>query len=125
MEVASLDMFNGATLYNEMFDFKETGVINEMFKLMGHSDLNFMMNTGSVFIILFGLVIYYVLKKVFHKIAVKFPTSKWLRLISIKADTKNVSFIGPFLKLVLETYLTMGFACALMLYAFESAEIET
>jgi hypothetical protein len=70
-----MDIFDGQGFYEEWFEFNETSMHSEMFEMMGIGDKNFMMNSGSYFIIGGGLCLYYLGRWVLNRLARCCPTS--------------------------------------------------
>ena len=75
VEAGEFDLFNGPLIYEELFTFKETTALNEMFELFGIDSMNTLKNSQSLFIIiciviLFGLsfMLVYQLAKMNYKI---------------------------------------------------------
>jgi len=49
-----MDIFDGAGLYAIMFEFKSTSALNQNYELMDIENKNFLLNSGSYFIIMVG-----------------------------------------------------------------------
>ena len=47
-----MDIFDGEGIYEEIFTFKETEAIGEKWAFFKFEDSNFMMNSGSYFVII-------------------------------------------------------------------------
>jgi hypothetical protein len=57
MMFAQMDVLDGGRFYSLMFEFKETGSLNDNYDLIGIEDKNFIMNSGSYFIIILIIVL--------------------------------------------------------------------
>jgi hypothetical protein len=66
MMFAQMDVLDGGRFYSLMFEFKETGSLNDMYDLIGIEDKNFIMNSGSYFIITLFIVLLRVSKQGLH-----------------------------------------------------------
>jgi len=53
-----MDILDGRGFYEEWFTFKPTTALNDNYELMDIGTKNFMLNSGSYFIIIFLLVVY-------------------------------------------------------------------
>ena len=67
-----MDILDGQNMYGDIFDFKHTEPLNEYYELLDLGDKNFMMNSGSYFILLFIILFYYSIRKVLNKLAIKY-----------------------------------------------------
>lgn len=67
-----MDVLDGQNLYSLLFDFTYTAPLNDMFEHMDMGDKNFIMNSGSYFIIIFISGMYFLAKKMMNKLAVKY-----------------------------------------------------
>ena len=66
VQAAELDIFNGPTIYESIFEFKQTDPFNETFELFGMGDMNFMMNLASLPIwysisVIYGIICKFIL----------------------------------------------------------------
>ena len=57
MKFAQMDVFDGASYFEEWFVFVETSPVNYNFDSMGMGDRNFVMNSGSFFIMVVFIAI--------------------------------------------------------------------
>lgn len=48
---SNMDIFNGESMYEMLLVFKETTAVGEKFDFFGMGDGNFIMNSGSYFVI--------------------------------------------------------------------------
>jgi len=55
-----MDILDGQGYYDKWFEFRETDAHSDMFEMMDIGDKNFVMNSGSYFILFGGLFIYYI-----------------------------------------------------------------
>lgn len=70
--IAQLDMFDLQDFFSSNFDFKETTALNDNFIFMGMDNKNFLINSGSYFLFVFGTVIWFLFKFLLNMVAVKF-----------------------------------------------------
>ena len=50
--IAQMDVFDGSTLYATLFTFTDSNALNDSFLMLGICDKNFLLNSGSYFIIM-------------------------------------------------------------------------
>jgi len=115
-----MDILDGQGYYEEWFEFRETDPHSEMFELMDIGDKNFVMNSGSYFIIAFGLVVYYFGRWFLNTLARCCAKSKRMRKVGIYAhETSYVgNFLYAFLKLNIESYFDLAMCAALAVLSF-------
>ena len=115
MMFAQMDIFDGQGWYEQWFEFKETTMHSEMFEMMGIGDKNFMMNSGSYFIIGGGLALYYIGRYILNSFAKSYPSSRTIRKIGIYAYEQSYlgNFWMAFLKLTVESYFDLAMCSAL------------
>ena len=73
MKFAQMDVFEMSGYYEEWFVFLETSPVNFNFEEMGMGDRNFVMNSGSFFLI----VLFFAIEYVFNEGILKY-ISKWM-----------------------------------------------
>jgi len=91
-----------------------------MFELNGITDKNFIMNSGSYFILFSGLVLYYLGKYLLNSIAKLCPSYKYSRFVGIWAyenSYKGSLWIAS-LKLFIESYFDLTMCAAISLLSF-------
>jgi hypothetical protein len=96
-----------------MFEFKETTALNGNFELFGIDSKDFIMNSGSFFILLLLIGVYNILSAIIHKIATKNPKRKFCRMLGMRFYSKShlKDFSIESMKLFLETHFDMNIAC--------------
>jgi amino acid transporter len=104
VKLAGLDVLQGATIYEAIFEFKETEPFNEVFEQYDFEDMNFFMNSGSMLLIVLFIIVNFFGANAFLKIAKKYYTFKLCRKLGIKADA-NKKFKVPLETLFLELYI--------------------
>ena len=77
---ASMDIFSGESLYEQIFEFKETEPLNVNFELLDIDSKIFIMNSGSFFVILFGVIVYNFLLACIQVVTVKCAKHTKLRI---------------------------------------------
>lgn len=70
-DFANMDILDGKELYQKWFTFKETPALNDNFEMYDMENQNFLINTGSYFIIFAGMIACDILKFLLNKAAVK------------------------------------------------------
>ena len=90
MTFASMDVFMGAEITEATMRFRETSPVNDNFELFGMEDKNFMMNSGSYFVIQIGLCTYFVGKWLINLVCRKFAKYETARLVGIWAYQAKV-----------------------------------
>ena len=84
---AQADIFDGASLYDQIFEQVESEPLNSNFALLGISTSTFIWNSGSFFILMAIIVATFVVKAVFNKMAFLFAQSRFFRRIGIALAT--------------------------------------
>ena len=74
-----MDIFSGEEYFEMWFIFKETMAIGEKWAFFGMDNSNFIMNSGSYFVINIGLLIYFVAFWFANYIATKYPENSYAR----------------------------------------------
>ena len=82
---AQMDLLDGADLFEAIFDFKETEPLNENFAYYKIEDRNFIMNSGSYFVVQVILFASHFTMSFINIIAVKFARNKHARELGIWA----------------------------------------
>ena len=115
-----MDVFDGQNYYSQMFNFEETPPLNSNFEFMGVGDKNFVMNSGSYFIFMVGLVLGEYISYLINMTAVRFSQYKIARTIgqySYNKSYKNSVWDGM-LKMFLECYFDLALCAVLGMHAF-------
>ena len=76
---SNMDIFNGEGIYENAFVFKETLPIGEKWAFFGMDNSNFIMNSGSYFVIIGGLLVYTIGLWMTNKICLIFSKNKRAR----------------------------------------------
>ena len=69
---SQMDIFSGEDLYDMILEFKEVAPPSEHFAFFGVDSSNFILNSGSYFVIQGGLLIYFLTLKIINTICVKY-----------------------------------------------------
>ena len=83
VQFAQMDLLDGQNHFERMFNFKETFARSEQFNFFEMQDSNFIGNSGSYFIIIAGLILYYVVCFSINKICKKLSRFKMARRLGI------------------------------------------
>jgi len=78
-EFARIDPFYGREFFNSMFSFHVTRPLNPTFELFGFNNLNFVLMSGSYFVIQLGVLAYFGIRMLLNKIALKHSSKSWAR----------------------------------------------
>ena len=87
--------------------------MNNEYLLMGMADRNFIMNSGSFFIVGVLIVINYVGMTILNSYGKYMAKNRTIRSICIKLDSTNRPLRGPLKMLFLESYFDLGM-CSIM-----------
>ena len=90
------------------------------YELLGIEDKNFLLNSGSYFIMLVGQMLYFLTYFLLNKCAKKLSHFKPARKLGVKVykSSYKQAFKKGFLKLLLESYFDLMMACFLNIVAF-------
>jgi hypothetical protein len=66
IDIQVLDLFFGGMIFTTLFDLKDTTAINDKFDDFGYSNKNFLYMSGSIFIVLFVLIVSTVVSWALH-----------------------------------------------------------
>lgn len=80
---ASLDIFSGEKLYELMFEFREDEPLNEKFDQLDMGGKNFLMNSGSFFIMAFLIFFTFYLKRIINFICSKLARFRISRIVGM------------------------------------------
>ena len=115
-----MDIFSGEDFYEEHFKFKDTEAPSEKFAFFGVENSNFIMNSGSYFVIQIGLIFYYFGMFIINKMCTLCPSKKNARQIGMFVHQKSYckSLINSTIKLFLESYFDLVICTLINLFAF-------
>lgn len=106
---ANMDIFDGEIIYRKNMPMKFTPPYDANFKRFGIGDQNFIYQSGSYFVVQFGVFSYFFIKWAINKIAVKYSWIRNARIMGIWAyeanfyqETKTAT-----MKLFLEAYFDL------------------
>lgn len=117
---ANMDIFNGENFYEENLTFKETAAIGEKWAFFGMDNSNFIMNSGSYFVIIVGLFVYMIVFYTVNKICTlnaKSPVARKIGM-AIHEDSYWGGFVMAVFKLFLESYFDLVICTSINLDAF-------
>ena len=119
-----MDIFNGESFYEAYLTFKNTLPIGEKFDFFGIGDANFMMNSGSYFVIQAAILGYIIALWMVNKACVCGAKNKTVRQIGIFVHSKNYvhDFISASFKLFLESYFDIVICTMINLVAFKRSK---
>jgi hypothetical protein len=120
MLFAQMDVLDGKEFYTKWFSFKKTAPLNSNFELFDIRNKNFIINSGSYFIIFVGVGMFTIVKFLINKIAVRFAKYETARIIGMKvfSHSKWKDFKMAGLKLFMESYFDLGMCSLLNMFAF-------
>ena len=106
---AQMDIFSGEDFYESHLQFKETESPNELFAFFGVENSNFMLNSGSYFVIQISLILYYFVMYFINKICTCCPSNQYVRRLGMFVYEQSYlkSLINASLKLFLESYFDL------------------
>jgi len=121
--VANLDVMGGEDWYEANLRFAETAPLNQLF---GMGDKNFMMNSGSYFLIQILMAAEFFTKKIVSKFSRRYAESAAWRKIGMyfSQENENTRLKNAYLKLFLEAYFDTCFCVFLGLIAFRDSAKE-
>jgi hypothetical protein len=119
---ANIDIFSGDELYEAIFEFKTTYALNDKFDQYGMSNKNFIMNSGSYFIMQILIIVNFFMKRLIKYICKKFARIRVFRVVGIYINDASIESYDQIkkasLKLFLESYFDLVFAIFLGLSDF-------
>ena len=112
---ANMDIFDGEIIYRKNMPMKYTKPYDSNFLRFGIGDQNFIYQSGSYFIIQFGVFAYYLSRYLINKIAVKYCWIKQARKLGMWAFEENFyqETKTATMKLFLEGYFDL-FLCGIL-----------
>ena len=109
---AGIDLLDGPSYYEIWFTFQETPALNDAFDLYDIGDMNFLMNTGSMFL---GLLIFFALRAIWFVVNIlctKCYRFKYARKLGIYASD-NISIRDTLLVMVVDGYIDVALSSML------------
>ena len=109
---AGIDLLDGPSYYEIWFTFQETPALNDAFDLYDIGDMNFLMNTGSMFL---GLLIFFAFRAIWfvvNIICTKCYRFKYARKLGIYASD-NISIRDTLLVMVVDGYIDVALSSML------------
>ena len=117
-----MDVFEAESKYEDVFVFKETPSVSDKFAFLGTEDMNFTMNSGSLYVMFLLIILEEYTRKFINFIASKFPTFTLARKIGARYYQTDQHYSRQaILRLFLEGYLDIAFCSLLQLLAFKSS----
>jgi len=110
-----MDVFDGGGIYLSLFNFTESDPHTESFGMLGIETKNFLVNSGSYFIVMFGILGFNLVYWFLNSIAKRCARFKSCRRMGIKVyneDYKSDS-TNNVIKLVLETHFDISMIAVL------------
>ena len=121
---ANMDVFSGESFFEKNFVFMETDPLNERFEQMGMDSKNFIMNSGSYFILLLLIYVSFYGKRFVNWVCTKYPEHWWVRWIAILVHEKKerpIEMVKASAKLFQEAYFDILMANMLGLLGMRDA----
>lgn len=118
MFFAQLDIFDGSVLYSEWFSFTEASALNSNFELMLIDTRNYMINSGSFYILFVGILGVKLVKMLIGKLVRLNYNRSLCRRIGMMFFTEESSIFASLFRLHLEMYLDILFGIFLMAHVF-------
>jgi hypothetical protein len=118
MFIGQLDPFDGEDYYHAWFSFQETGALNDKYLLLGIDSKNFLVNSGSYFIICALALCFFWCKFIVNRIARCLSRIRLVRIVCIWLESNKFPIPQFFLRLTIEMYFDMFLAVGLQIYAF-------
>jgi hypothetical protein len=89
VKLAEMDFLQGALIYEKIFVLKETDAFSPTFEQYEMSNMNFMMNSGSLLIIVFLVTINFIFWTISHYLAKTFYCISCCRKLGMKAEKEG------------------------------------
>ena len=115
-----MDVFNGEDYFEKIFNFKETAAIGEKWAFFGMDNSNFVMNSGSYFVIQGGLVVYMIVFFSLNRVCswnAKNLTARKIGMF-VYEDNYWTGLINGSIKLFLESYFDLVICTSINVTAF-------
>jgi hypothetical protein len=124
-----MDVLDGQSLYSK-WTFIETAPLNDMFELLDMGDKNFLMNSGSYFIIMFASMVFFLVKKLIEKVAIRFsynknPYHSTIRRIGMAVHEKSylTTFRNASFKLYIECFFDLCLCAILSMLSLDEVHV--
>lgn len=123
MQIADIDIFSGKPFYEAHFVFKATEPLSDIFKNAGFGDQNYLLNSGSVTIMVVVIMVYHLFKWIVSKLFVRllYKCKKNETILKIGIWGFDEQFLQTYnyanLKLFLESYLDIVICVSLNMNA--------
>ena len=111
-----MDLLQGPRIYESLFDFKETESLNLTFEQFEYGNLNFLMNSGSMGIAVFLVIIYFFVFMCLDKSSKRNYRSRTCRKVGIWSKGK-IEFRIPLLTMLVEGYIDVTISAYLGMVA--------
>ena len=86
VQLAELDFLHGTTIYEAIFEFKETEAYSPTFEQYEIGDMNFFMNTGSMMVVIFLTTLNFVVWIVLYYLSKYLYKHRFCRKIGIISE---------------------------------------
>ena len=116
---ANMDILDGEEIYREKMIMKATDAYDDNYDRFGIGDQNFIYNSGSYFVIQFGIITYFLLRSLLNSIAKTYNWIPWCRKMGIKSYENSYTWKTKqgSLKLFLEGYFDLMLCSLLQIIA--------
>ena len=114
-EIAQFDIFDGQGIYNKLFEITDASPLNDNYELLGITGKNFLINSGSFFIFLIGIILFRTIQKSIDFLARCCAHRSTFRKIGVAVHSKSTLkdiLLGLF-KLFIESYFDLTMCVAL------------
>jgi len=120
---ASMDILSGEALYEKIFVFKETPPLSTKFEELDYGDMNYVMNSGSILIMLVIIVAEPLVCRGANYLCLHFPEHFIVRKIGQKVYSERYSKItrDALIRLFMESYFELAMCTFLNIMAFSKA----
>ena len=117
---ANMDIFNGEGFYENYLKFKETDPIGEKWAFFKYENSNFMLNSGSYFVIILGILVYNFVFFSINKLCVSFYKLNFARRVGVfvYSNSYSRSSVHSMIKLFLECYFDAVICTSINVTAF-------
>ena len=120
-----MDVLDGQGAYQRWFSFLETTPVNDMFELLDIEDKNFILNSGSYFIIIFIFLGYFIGKYIINLVSAHYSKSEKFRTVGIYFYEQSYfkSFRRASFKLFIESFFDLAMCASISILAFKEVDI--
>lgn len=84
-----MDIFQGEAIISALMSFEDTAPLNDKFEQFGYGSSNFMLNSGSFFIIFIAITVYQIGLFIVHSLMTCCPRIKLARKIGIATYSRS------------------------------------